>query len=131
MIKAFKRGLDPDFLFIEPYELVVTKEIRTAASMALRDVTYELGPFITLVDGPTFEFSWHERKRLILNHVVDADLVAISRTDLLETEQVQKIRNTLKDHVGNNHVLRLSISLNRGVKEVIAKILGKGTWQPV
>jgi len=58
-------------------------------------------------------------------------LVAISRTDLLETEQVEKIRNALKDHVGNNHVLGLSISLNQGVKEVIEKILGKGTWQPV
>ena len=128
MIKAFKRGLDPDFLFIEPYELVVTKEIRTAASMALRDVRYELGPFITLVDGPTFEFSWQERRRLILNHVEGADLVAISRTDLLETEQVEKIRNALKDHVCNNHLLGLSVSLNQGVKEVIAKILGKGTW---
>ena len=128
MIKAFKRDLDPDFLLIEPYELVVTKEIRTAASMALRDVRYEIGPFITLVDGPTFSFSWHERNRLILNHVAGADLVAISRTDLLEAGQVEKIRTALKGHVDNNQVLSLSVMLDQGVKEVIAKILGKDTW---
>ena len=63
-IKKFRRDIDPDFLFIEPSEIVVTREMRIVSSMGLRDVKYATGPFITLVDGPAFEVSWEERRPL-------------------------------------------------------------------
>jgi len=122
MIKDLKRGLDPDFLFIEPFELVITNEIRTAISMGLRDVTYEIGPFIALVDAPTFGYAWQERKSTILNHVVGADVVAISRIDLVEQEYLETIRDTLKNHITGSHLLELSFSPAHGLDEVAAVI---------
>ena len=53
-IKEIKRTVNPDYLFIEPSEMVLTQEMLDATRMGLRDVSYEIGPFITLIDGPDF-----------------------------------------------------------------------------
>jgi len=122
MIKDLKRGLDPDFLFIEPFEFVITNEIRTAISMGLRDVTYEIGPFIALVDAPTFGYSWQDRKPTILNHVVGADVVAISRIDLVEQEHLKRIRDMLMDYVNKDRLLDMSFTLRQGMNDVIGMV---------
>lgn len=119
-IKAFRRELDPNFLFIEPSEMVVTRELRNATSMGLRDVSYEIGPFVTLVDGPTFDFSWQERRALLLGQITDADLVLVSRTDLIESERLNEIGGTLKGYC--NGVLGLSTHLGQGIEEVVEMV---------
>ena len=87
--------------------------------MGLRDVKYDMGPFITLVDGPTFEFSWQERKALLLGHITDADQVVISRSDLLEKEKLQNIKKILKEYVDG--IIGLSTNRGFGVAEVMEK----------
>jgi G3E family GTPase len=98
--KQLKRNVDPDLLFIEPSEMVVTHELRDVAAMGLRDIHYETGPFITLVDGPLFEFLWSERRALLLGQVKDADLVAVSRVDLIGDDELENINNLLDDFCG-------------------------------
>jgi G3E family GTPase len=115
-IKGIQREIDPDLLFIEPSEMVVTRELRNVSAMGLRDVTYEVGPFITLVDGPTFNFSWQERRALLLGQIADADLVVLSRSDLIDSSRLEEIGKTLNEYL--NSVLGLSTPLGLGVKEV-------------
>jgi len=100
--------------------MVVTRELRNATSMGLRDVRYEIGPFVTLVDGLTFDFSWQERRALLLGQVTDADLVLVSRTDLIESERLAEIAGTLKGYC--NGVFRLSAHLGHGLKEVVEMV---------
>ena len=116
-IKKFRRDIDPDFLFIEPSEIVVTREMRDVSSMGLRDVKYAAGPFITLVDGPAFEVSWEERRPLILGQVEGADAVAVSRSDLIEAARVHEIVRVLRGYTDN--VLQLSVIENTGLGEVM------------
>ena len=116
-IKGFRRELDPDFLFIEPSEMVVTRELRNVSAMGLRDVKYDIGPFITLVDGPSFNFSWQERKALLLGQIRDADLVAVSRTDLIKSERLTEIGGVLKGYC--NGALGLSTYFGQGIEEVV------------
>ena len=116
-IKKFRRDIDPDFLFIEPSEMVLTPEMRNATSMGLRDVKYAVGPFITLVDGPAFEVSWEERRPLILGHVEGADAVAVTRSDLLDTGRVQEIIEVLREYTGN--VFQMSVTGNAGLRKVM------------
>ena len=99
--KQLKRDVDPDLLFIEPSEMVVTRELRDVTAMGLRDIHYETGPFITLVDGPLFEFLWSERHALLLGQVEDADLVAVSRVDLIGDDELENISNLLNDFCGS------------------------------
>lgn len=88
--------MDPDFLFLEPSEMVVTTELRSVLSMGLRDIQYTVGPFITLVDGPNFHFNFEERKRLILGQVNDADRIAVNRIDLINGKTANHICESLK-----------------------------------
>ena len=89
--KKLKRSANPDFLFLEPSEMVVTKELRSVLSMGLRDIRYAVGPFITLVDAPSFPFNFEERKSLILGQIRDADLIAVSRADRIDKRQINEI----------------------------------------
>lgn len=119
-IKGIQRDIAPDLLFIEPSEMVVTRELRNVSAMGLRDVAYEVGPFITLVDGPTFNFSWQERRALLLGHIADADLVVLSRSDLINSRRLEEIIKTLNDF--RNPISGLSTPLGLGVKEVVEMV---------
>ena len=88
--------------------------------MGLRDVKYDIGPFITLVDGPAFKFSWQDRKALIIGHITDADLVVISRSDLVKKEKLENIKKILKDYVDG--IIDLSTNRGFGVAEVMEKL---------
>ena len=115
--KQLKRNVDPDLLFIEPSEMVVTRELRDVAAMGLRDIDYETGPFITLVDGPLFDFLWSERQPLLLGQVKDADLVAVSRVDLISAEELRHVNNSLNGHCGS--LIALSTENGTNVEDVI------------
>jgi len=88
--------------------------------MGSRDVKYDIGPFITLVDGPAFEFLWSERKALIIGHITDTDLVIISRSDLLNKEKLENITKILNDYVDG--IISLSTKRDFGVAEVMEKL---------
>ncbi len=88
--------MDPDILFLEPSEMVVTSELRSVLSMGLRDIEYTVGPLITLIDGPTFTFNFEERKRLLLGQIRETDRIAISRIDLIDEKKVNHICESLE-----------------------------------
>jgi G3E family GTPase len=119
-MKRLKKGLDPDFLFVEPFELVTTNEIRAATTMGLRDIDYEIGPYIALIDAPTFEMFWEERRPTLLNHASGADMVAITRVDLVGDEKVNDIFNHLRSHINGIPVIELSRERDRGLNEALA-----------
>ena len=121
--KELKRNHNPDFLFIEPSEMVVTQELRDVTAMGLRDIRYEIGPFITLVDGPLFDFLWSERRTLLLGQVKDADLVAVSRADAIEAGELIKVRQALDRYCSN--LITLSVRSGDGPAEVVKRVCGE------
>ena len=116
-IKEIKRTVNPDYLFIEPSEMVLTQEMLDATRMGLRDVSYEIGPFITLIDGPAFAQVWEERRPLLLGQIHKADLVAVSRADLVSGDAFHQILGAL-DGVPHS-ILGLSAEKGQGVEEVM------------
>ncbi len=121
-VKKIRRGLNPDFLFIEPSELVVTEEMRAATRMASRDVNYTSGPFITLVDGPNFLALWQERQPLLLGQLSGADIVAVSKSDLISAVGMAAITDTLKGYCRD--ILRLSGHSGEGLGELVKAMEG-------
>jgi len=118
--KEIKRSHDPDFLFIEPSEMVVTQELRDVTAMGLRDIRYDIGPFITLVDGSLFDFLWSERRTLLLGQVKDADLVAVSRVDSIDSAELTKVRDTLNGC--GTDLLTLSVRSGEGLMKVMKRV---------
>ena len=86
--------------------MVVTRELRNVMDMGLRDIQYDVGPLITLVDAASFAFNWEERKKLIGGQVQEADQVALSRVDRVDEEQVKHICGALQ--IRPDDVLQLS-----------------------
>ena len=119
--KKLKKSINPDFLFLEPSEMIVTKELHNVTKMGLRDIQYDIGPVITLIDGPSFSFNWEERPKLLLGQMQDVDRVALSRTDMIDSKQIEHIRKTL-DLAGNN-LLLLSKHNNSSINELAQQIL--------
>jgi G3E family GTPase len=119
-IKEIKRTVNPDYLFVEPSEMVLTQEMHDATRMGLRDVSYDVGPFITLIDGLAFGQVWEERQPLLRGQIHQADLVAVSRSDMLSGEEYSKVIDSL-DGVSNS-ILKLSAKNGIGLEEVIQKL---------
>jgi G3E family GTPase len=101
--------------------MIVTKELRNVTKMGLRDIQYDIGPFITLIDGPSFSFQWEERPKLLLGQMQDVDKIILSRTDMIDSIAVEHIRETL-NIVGNN-LLFLSKQNRSSINELAQQIL--------
>lgn len=101
--------------------MIVTKELRDVVKMGLRDIDYDIGPFVTLIDGPSFSFQWEERSKLLLGQLQNADQVAISRTDRIESSQIEQIRGTL--NITDKNLLLLSRNSSSAIEELARQIL--------
>ncbi len=121
--KELKRNHNPDFLFIEPSEMVVTQEIRNVLAMGRRDISYEIGPLITLVNGPDFDSLWQDRSFLMIGQMKDADLVALTRSDLMDERSIHEIEQRVTAHASS--LLPLSVPCNVGVRKVMAAVTGQ------
>jgi G3E family GTPase len=120
--KELKRNHNPDYLFIEPSEMVVTQELRNVLAMGRRDISYEIGPLITLVNGPEFDSLWQDRSFLMIGQMKDADLIAITRSDLMDAHGIHEIEQKVKDHAGS--LMSLSVPANVGVNQVMDAVMG-------
>jgi G3E family GTPase len=96
-------------------------ELRDVVKMGLRDIRYDVGPIITLIDGPSFSFHWEERPKLILGQMQDADRIALSRTDLIDSKEITHIRKTL--NITGNNLLILSKQNSSSLNELAQHIL--------
>ncbi len=118
LIKKFKKEMDPDFVFIEPSEMVVAYRLKNVFLMGLRDVKYEVGPLISLVDGPDFDLNWRERNQVILNHVKETDLAVISRADLVDEKKKTEIRENLAPY--RKSIPAISVRREQGLDELVS-----------
>jgi G3E family GTPase len=75
--------------------LIVTRELKNVVKMGLRDIRYDVGPIITLIDTASFDFNWQERPKLLLGQIEGAGVVALSRTDLVNASDISFIQHTL------------------------------------
>ncbi|MBI5446619.1 MAG: hypothetical protein HY900_36050 [Deltaproteobacteria bacterium] len=119
-VKDIHRADAPDYLFVEPASQVLTHELRAVAAMARRDIAYDVGAVVTLVDGPLFEDWWEERRDLLLGQISGADLVALSQADVLDPGQLARAHETLGPYAKG--VLTLSTRRGWGLETVLAAI---------
>lgn len=122
MIKQIKREYEPDLLFIEPSEMVVTSEMRQVIAMGMRDITFDAGPLITLIDGPNFYSLWDQRRQLIIGQITDADVIAVSRTDRINHGDVEAIYNWLSPY--DKNLCSINTREDSGVKPILDAISG-------
>ena len=102
--------------------MVVTRELKNVMAMGRRDISYEIGPLITLVNGPEFDSQWQDRSFLMIGQMKDADLVAITRSDLMDAHSIHELEQKLTTYA--NSLLPLSVPCDMGVNDVMAAVMG-------
>jgi G3E family GTPase len=107
LIKKIKRKHQPEFMFIEPSEMVVTQELQNVTAMGHRDIRYQIGPLITLVDAVRFASIWAERQQLVLGQIKGADVVALSRVDQLTDISPDAVCQILRPHCNGLYLLSI------------------------
>lgn len=120
LIKKIKRTHNPAFLFIEPSEMVVTQELQNVTAMGHRDVRYQIGPLITLVDAQRFPFMWAERQQLMIGQINGADIVVLSRIDRIEDSSPDDIRSVLRPYC--SRIGLLNVHDPDSVEKILMKV---------
>lgn len=120
-IKEIRRKIQPDYLFIEPSGMVITKEMRDVSAMAKRDVSYDIGSFLTLIDGDDFDFLWEARRPLLMGQISDADAVLITKTDLIDADRLNEITSELSGI--SKTLLNFSVTDEGSLESVMQQIL--------
>lgn len=101
--------------------MIETKELQDVLKMGLRDIRYEIGPFITLIDGPTFSFQWEERPSLLHGQIQNADILVLSRIDRIDAATAEKICRTL--NLSEKNLFLLGRKNNSGIEAIAQQIL--------
>jgi G3E family GTPase len=101
LIKGFCKTDPPDYLFIEPSGLVTTEELLAASRTGLRDCSYELGPFITLLNAEDFSFNWQERRSLLISQITGAGLVCVTKIDGVSEAELASLKNVVLPYTKN------------------------------
>ncbi len=89
-------------------------------AMARRDVKYETGTFITLVNGADFDKHWLEKRLLLTGQIDGADLVALSHSETLDESGLHRISKILDPVVSG--VIPLSLKNGRGIDTILDRI---------
>ncbi len=100
--------------------MVVTQELQNVTAMGHRDIRYQTGPLITLVDVPRFSFMWAERRQLIIGQINGADIVALSRCDKIEDLSLDEIRNELRSY--RNEIDLLSVHDSSSLENILTAV---------
>ncbi len=89
--------------------------------MGRRDVRYDIGPYITLINGPQFPTLWQERQTLLRGQLTGADLVAVNKIDLLNADRLVEINQTLNGLCGR--LIPLSARSGEGLEVVVQALI--------
>jgi G3E family GTPase len=100
--------------------MVITQELQNVTAMGRRDIRYQTGPLITLVDVPRFSFMWAERRQLIIGQINGADIVALSRSDMIEDIYPDDIRNELCSY--RNEIDLLSVHDSGSLENIMMAV---------
>ncbi len=123
-VYALYRDFNPDHMLVEPTGVAVPHQVKLAARMSSRDAKISLGPAIVLFDAtrPAELLDMDMLGQLVTTQVKDADVVAISKADLVPESGLDEAANKVRELNGKAEILRLSSFTGLGlerIKEII------------
>ena len=115
----------PDHVLVEPTGVAVPHQVKMAARMGSRDAKITLGPAIVLFDAtrPAELLDMDMLGQLVTTQVKDADVVAISKVDLVGESELSIIQENVRNLNTNAQILRLSSFTGLGLEQIKQIIL--------
>ena len=113
---------NPDILVIEPTGIAFPDVIRNEVNlMNLNDVDF--APLVTLIDGSRFKQLMKEIKHFSQRQIIDAEILVINKTDLIESRELPIIEDAVHQLNPNADIIRLSAKKDDEKFRKFAKII--------
>ena len=119
------KDFHPEHILVEPTGVAVPHQVKLAARMSGRDAKISIGPAIVLFDAtrPAELLDMDMLGQLVTSQVKDADVLAISKVDIVSEDQVQEAIERVRQYNPTAEIIRLSSFKEWGVDRIIEIIL--------
>lgn len=119
------KEFSPDHVLVEPTGVAVPHQVKLAARMSGRDAKISMGPAVVLFDAtrPAELLDMDMLGQLVTTQVKDADLLAISKIDVVTEAEVEDSIAKVREINSKAGVVRLSSFEDVGVSELAAAIV--------
>ena len=119
------RDFHPEHILVEPTGVAVPHQVKLAARMSGRDAKISIGPAIVLFDAtrPAELLDMDMLGQLVTSQVKDADVLAISKVDIVSEDQVKEAIERVRQYNPTAEIIQLSSFKEWGVDRIIEIIL--------
>jgi G3E family GTPase len=119
------KDFHPEHILVEPTGVAVPHQVKLAARMSGRDAKISIGPAIVLFDAtrPAELLDMDMLGQLVTSQVKDADVLAISKVDIVSEDQVKEAIERVQQYNPTAEIIRLSSFKEWGVDRIIEIIL--------
>jgi G3E family GTPase len=119
------KDFSPDHVLVEPTGVAVPHQVKLAARMGGRDAKINLGPAIVLFDAtrPAELLDMDMLGQLVTTQIKDADLIAISKVDAVQENDVTDSAQRVREYNPKAKILSLSSFSGLGVNQLVDQII--------
>ena len=124
-IYTLYKDFHPEHILVEPTGVAVPHQVKLAARMSGRDAKISIGPAVVLFDAtrPAELLDMDMLGQLVTSQVKDADVLAISKVDIVSEDQVQEAIERVRQYNPTAEIIQLSSFKELGVDRIIEIIL--------
>ncbi|MDH5477854.1 MAG: hypothetical protein OEY50_05960 [Nitrospinota bacterium] len=122
-LEILGREQKPDIVIVEPTGIAVPESIKETARLAARKTPVTLGPVIVLFDTTRVEklINFDTINRLVARQVKDADVVALSKVDAAEDNDISRAVEEVARLNPKAKIVRLSVRSGEGLEEIVRR----------
>lgn len=119
------KDFHPEHILVEPTGVAVPHQVKLAARMSGRDAKISIGPAVVLFDAtrPAELLDMDMLGQLVTSQVKDADVLAISKVDIVSEDQVKEAGERVRQYNPTAEIIQLSSFKELGVDRIIEIIL--------
>jgi G3E family GTPase len=123
-LEGLANGPNPDLVIIEPTGIAVPESIRQTVMLNSGKTGAVLGPTIVLFDTTRTDklLTYDTLKRLVNTQIHDADIVALSKTDLSSEGVIDRADKAIRELNPRAEIIRLSTISGEGLTSLSDRI---------
>jgi len=125
-LELLANGPNPDIIIVEPTGMAVPNAIReTVAMLDVKKVAIKIGPTIVLFDLTRSGklLSYDTLKRLITTQLKDADIIALSKAEMVSDETVRESAEAVCAINPKAEIMRLSTRTGEGLANLVSSVI--------
>lgn len=123
-LELLSQSKNPDIIIIEPTGMAVPESIRQTALLTAPKTNITIGPTIVLFDTTRSEklLRYETLQRLVTTQLKDADIIALSKTDVVSEEVINAAESSVRDINPEADIVRISVKTGNGLRYLVSAI---------